>query len=379
MLDPGFTTPEMSEALASSKRLLAMVAFEVALAETEASAGVIPESAASEIAEACRAWSPDLASLESAWSAGTPIIALTTAIKERMSTDAAQWVHYGATTQDVVDTATMLLAREALGVLRGDAVGAARLLSALSETNRAQPMIGRTFLQHARPTTFGMRSALWLNQLVAAIEQLDHARSSLPVQFGGPVGHTGLLGSSGPTVAEDLGRRLGLRAPTVSWPTDRSPVITVVQTVEQVVRACSKVASDLARLASTEISEVKLRSGASSSMPEKQNPLDALHCLAAANACLGLAGAVARGGYELERGLGGWQAEWFLTQLVFHTAGAAVAALRATLENLEVDTERMTAAAGQIEGSTLEATSAWIDRVQARFGKLDPDQLTLAN
>ncbi|MDP9144718.1 MAG: lyase family protein, partial [Actinomycetota bacterium] len=218
MLDPGFTTAEMAAVFSASNRVDALLEFEAALALAMADVGVAPRDAAEAVAEACRASIPDPdVILAATWTEGSPLIPLTNEIRSRLSKADGEWVHQGATTQDAVDTAAMLQAREALDILDTRLTAVARLVASMVIEFREQPQIGRTFLQHARPTTFGLRAASWLDPTVRHISALRRARGELVVQLGGPVGNLARYDDRGVEMMGALAARLGLETPTLPW------------------------------------------------------------------------------------------------------------------------------------------------------------------
>ena len=365
--DPGFSTTEMTEVFDPDHRVKALLAFEAALAATEAEVGLIPAAAASEIARACEDFSGDSVSIiASTWENGTPLISLLDGIKEQLTDESARWVHHGATTQDAVDTASMLQVKAGLAALDRRVSTVAGQLAELADVHRTTPMMARTFLQAARPTTFGMRVAQWLEPLVRGLIELRRVATSLPVQLGGPVGNLGSLGSAGPELVESLASKLGLVAPLVPWHTERSHVVAPIAVAEAVAVVMGKIGTDLALLAESEVSEVSMRGGGSSSMAEKRNPIDAIRAVAASAACLAAGAALRTGrGHELERGIGGWHLEWWAVPLVFQAAAASVEAIETALGSLEVDSERMRSRAEEIDAATLAVASALVAKVLA--------------
>jgi 3-carboxy-cis,cis-muconate cycloisomerase len=344
--DPGFSTEELTDLYSPESTVTALLAFEASLALALADAGLAPRAEAEATAEACGSGVEDpLAILASTWETGTPILAL------RDDIGGGEWFHYGATTQDAVDTAQMIQARSALSILDAHLVGIVTRLRDLTNEHRHQPQMGRTFLQDARPTTFGFRTASWLDAVAGHVVELRHQQSLLPVQLGGPVGTGDAYGDKGSEVVDALATRLGLRAPDISWHSDRSGVLALAQGVERMTRTLARIGNDIALLASSSIAEVKVRSGGSSSMPEKQNPLDAIRAVAAATACGGATAMVTTAPTaQLDRGIGGWHVEWLALPLVFQTAGAAAEAMESCLDSMEVDTARM--------GAGLEAATS---------------------
>ncbi len=320
------------------------------------------------MAEACRVpvTDPD-AVLAATWSNGTPMAPLLEEIRGRLSEEHAKWVHYGTTTQDVLDTATMLQAGEALELLDSALVSLAGHMAGLVREHRDQPQMGRTFLQHARPTTFGMTVAGWLEPTLRHLSELRQARSGLVVQLGGPVGNLAAYGEKGAAVADALAARLGLDAPALPWHSDRSRVAALAAPLERCARTMARVGLDIALLGSSDIAEITVRPGRSSSMGEKRNPIDSVRAIAAAE--LATAGAVMITGArlsELDRGIGGWHAEWVGLPLVFQATAATVEAMTDCLGSVEVDGGRMSALVTEV----VSIDQGLIDGVLAEFERV---------
>lgn len=322
--------------------LQAMLDFEAALARAHAAAGRIPEHHAARIAGACDAGAFDLAELaaETARHA-TPVVGLVAGLRARVDPAAAADVHLGATSQDVLDTATMLITRRALGPLLADAGGAARAAAALARAHRATPMAGRTLLQQALPVSFGLVAAGWCSGIAGAAGRLARvADRELAVQAGGPVGSAGL------EVAAALAADLGLAEPALPWPANRLRPVTVAGALGVLAGAMGKVARDVTLLAAPELGEVREGTepgrGASSAMAHKRNPVAAVSVLACTRRVPGLvATMLAAMESEHQRAAGAWQAEWgTLRELLGLTASAAAWA-RELLEHVEADPERM--------------------------------------
>ena len=371
---PGFSTAEMDGIWAAPNMVAAMLEFEAALALALADAGLAPNTEAEAVAAACRQPVEDPeAILATTWETGTPLIALVDVVTARLETDSErQWVHHGATSQDAIDTALMLNARAALGVLEVSLLRISRLLHALIGAYRSQPEMGRTFLQHARPTTFGRRAAGWLEPTLRHVQRLRQARSQLAFQLGGPVGSLTDYGPAAPQVVRALAERLDLQAPTLPWHTDRSRIWALVEAVEGPVRATSKIAMDLALLAQSDIEEIRVRSGGSSSMSGKRNPIDPIRALATAEACRGAAAMITGARpHELDRGLGSWHVEWYALPILFQTASAVFEAVGDSLETMEVDGDVMAARVPVDSEERLQsATAAQIDSVIDLFDEV---------
>jgi 3-carboxy-cis,cis-muconate cycloisomerase len=318
--------------------LQGMLDFEAALARVQA-----PPAAAEAIAAICRAEDYDVAALDAAAAAtGTPVVPLLDAMRARLPEDAREHLHRGATSQDVVDTAAMLVAHRALGPLLDDLRGAAELCAALAREHRDTVMAARTLLQQALPMTFGLKSAGWMTAIDDAVARLETVRRErLAVQLGGPAG------TADPALLLAMARELGLAEPVLPWHTARGRVVELAGALGEAAGTVAKPARDVVLLAQTEVAEVReggdeAGRGASSSMPHKRNPIAAITALAAARQAPGLvATLLASMEAEHERAAGAWHAEWAPLRALLRTTAAAAGALRDCLARLEVDPARM--------------------------------------
>jgi 3-carboxy-cis,cis-muconate cycloisomerase len=329
--------------------LQAMLDVEAALARAQAAAGVVDAAHAERIAAACDAGRYDLDALgaEAADSA-TPVIALVRALRAQVGGDAAGDVHRGATSQDVVDSAAMLVAWRATEPLLDDLGAAADAAARLADEHRATPMAGRTLLQQAVPITFGLKAAGWLVALDEAAARLRAVRDTrLAAQLGGAAGTLAALGDAGPDVLARFARELGLAEPVLPWHTDRTRIAELAGALAGACGVAAKIARDVTLLAQTEVGEVReggADRGGSSAMPHKRNPVAAVSALAAARQAPGLAATLlAAMEQEHERAAGAWQAEWRALSDLLRATGSAAAWLRDVLERLEVDPARMRA------------------------------------
>jgi 3-carboxy-cis,cis-muconate cycloisomerase len=345
--------------------LQAMLDVEAAHARACATAGPVPPAAADAIAAAATPARFDLAALaaETARHA-TPVIGLVAALREAAGADAAPFVHRGLTSQDVVDTALMLVARRALGPLLDDAREAAGAAALLASAHRGTAMLGRTLLQPAQPTTFGLKAAGWMTGLDAARAELARVRDeALAVQLGGAVGDRAALAAwaggarAAAAIAEAVAVDLGLADPVLPWHGDRSRPATLATALGVLAGAAAKPARDVTLLAQGEVAEVREGDdgagarGGSSAMAHKRNPVSAVSALACAARVPGLVATMlsAMAG-EHERAAGAWQAEWETQRALLAATGSAVAWARDLLERLEVDAERMAANLGSVLG-----------------------------
>ena len=327
--------------------LQAMLDFEAALARASARAGVIAPEDAEAIAGVCRAERFDAAELgAAAASTGNPAAPLAAALARAVPEPARAHVHRGATSQDVLDTAAMLVARRALEPLLADLAGAAAAAALLAVEHRDTPMAGRTLLQHAVPTTFGLKAAGWLVALDEARDGLARVgREVLAVQLGGAAGTLASLDGRGPEVLAELARELGLVEPVLPWHTDRTRIAALGGALATACGVAAKVARELVLLAQTEVGEAVDDSperGGSSTMPHKRNPVAAVAAAGCAAQAPGLqAILLAAMAHEHERAAGAWHAEWRPLRDLLLATGSAAAWLRDALEHLRVDPERM--------------------------------------
>jgi 3-carboxy-cis,cis-muconate cycloisomerase len=336
------------EEVADRAWLTAMLDVEAALARAQARAGLIPTEDAEAIAAACRPDAFDLAAIgRDAAQSGTPVVPLVRALTEAVGGAAAAHVHAGATSQDVMDTAAMLVARRALEPLLEDLAGAADAAAGLAAAHRGTPIAGRTLLQQAAPTTFGAKAAGWLAGLDAAASRLAQVRSAvLAVQLGGAVGTLASLQDRGVEVLGVFAAELALAEPAVPWHTDRTRIAELAGALGVAAGAAGKPARDVTLLAQTEVAEVREEGtgGGSSTLPQKRNPVAAVCAVACALRAPALVGALhATMVQEHERAAGAWHAEWRSLSDLLSTVGSAAAWLRESLEHLEVDPARMRA------------------------------------
>lgn len=327
--------------------LRALLDTEAALARAGATAGVVPQEAASVITAAC-AGDFDAAALgRDAAASGNPVVPLVRALEAACGPAAGPWVHRGATSQDVLDTAMVLVARRAVAALLLDLEGAAEAAAVLASRHRDDPVAGRTLLQQALPTTFGLKAAGWLVALDGAADRLAAVSRSLPVQLGGAVGTLSALDGAGLAVLEAFAAELDLAVPVLAWHTLRLPVADLAGALGTAAGVVAKVALDLVLLAQTEVGEVAegvAGRGGSSTMPHKRNPVAAVSARAGALRAPGLvAGLYAGMAQEHERAAGAWHAEWQALSDLLRCTASAAAWLRDSLESLEVDADRMRA------------------------------------
>ena len=338
----------MGAAVSDRAWLEAMLEVETTLASVEGQLGLIPAAAGSEINAHGDADAFDIPALgAAAVKSANPVIPLIEALRSAVHKEAAPYVHFGATSQDVLDSAMMLVARDAMAVLIDDLRQAAGFAATLAERHRTTVMAARTLMQQASITSFGLKAARWLSAIDVAREELEWVRKKdLAVQLGGAVGTLSAFRGRGVELMEGVASQLGLNTPPLPWHTDRTPILKIAMAVALASGTAGKIALDVVLLAQTEVGEAHERPsvgrGGSSAIPQKQNPVDAVEILAAVrgvNAQVGLLiGSLEQ---EHERAAGAWQAEWpAITDLLLQ-AGGATSRLAGMLGSLEIDAERM--------------------------------------
>lgn len=340
-----------------------MLDVEAALARALASAEVIPADALAPIESACRAELIDGDALtRAAARAGNlaiPLVKQLTAAVAEHAPEAAKYVHWGATSQDIIDTGMVLQLRDALDVIEAQLTSLNDVLAGLAQRYRTTPMVGRTWLQQALPITLGMKFAQWLDTLErhrARVQQLR--RSALALQFGGAAGTLASLGERADAVAQTLARELALPLPALPWHTQRDRVAEIATTLGLITGTLGKIARDVSLQMQTEIGELAEPSGAgkggSSTMPHKRNPVGCAAVLTSAVRVPGLVATVlAAMVQEHERALGGWQAEWDALPEIARLCGGALAHVEEMARGLEVDIARLAANLGSTNGLIL--------------------------
>jgi 3-carboxy-cis,cis-muconate cycloisomerase len=329
--------------------LQAMLDTEAALARALEQAGMAAPGAGAAVTAAARAEAFDAAALgQQAELTGNPVPALVRALTRILPPGPAGAVHQGATSQDIIDTAAMVLARQSLGVISDDLAAAAGAAARLAAAHRDTIMIGRTLLQQAVPVTFGLVAAGWLAGLDEAAAALDRvAASRLAVQFGGAAGTLSALGDRGPEVAALLAAELGLQTPTVPWHTDRLRITEIAGACAGAAGVLGKIARDVTLLAQSEVGEVSEAGGpggrgGSSAMPHKRNPVASIAVLGCTRQVPGLLAILAAAAeQEHQRAAGAWHAEWEPLADLLRLTGSAASWAADLLAGLEPDPGRM--------------------------------------
>jgi 3-carboxy-cis,cis-muconate cycloisomerase len=345
-----FTTPEMRGVFSDAARTGYYLKVEAALARVQARLGIIPEEAAREIERQCRIEKIDLARLKTQTERiGYPILGVVQQIVELCADGLGEWCHWGATTQDITDTAAILQIRDALELVEREIEAIARALADLSRRYRDTPMAGRSNLQQAVPLTFGFKTAALLAAMQRHRERLAQMRPRVLVgEFGGAVGTLASLGADGLKVQAALMDELALGHPEIAWHTVRDRIGEVACFLGIVTGTLGKISMDVKLLMQTEVAEVyepfHAARGSSSTMPQKRNPISCLYihatvALVRQHVAALLEAAVA----DHERSTGPWEIEWISLPEIFLLTAGALAQTRLLVCGLEVDVDRMRA------------------------------------
>lgn len=344
----GFGTAQMRQAFADPARLSGWLQAEVALAGAQAALGLIPAEAAAEIARVARVDSLDLVAMKAEYDrSGVAIVPLVKHLGALCSPQTRRWVHWGATTQDILDTGFTLQIRDALALIEAEWDAVIRALATLAETHRATVMAGRSFQQHAVPVTFGYKAAVWLDEALRHRSRLPALRERLlVVQFGGAVGTLATLGEHGLAVREGIARALDLGTPDITWHTARDRWAELVMWLAMSGALLGKIATEVALLMRSEVDELREPAlpgrGGSSTMPQKRNPVASPQIIALARRLRDLPGGqIDAMMQEHERGTGAMPIEWAVLPEAFLLLSGALAQSRPLLEGLEVNTGRM--------------------------------------
>ena len=353
MSDTLFTSDAMRAVFCDVARVSRMLEFEAALAQAEAGVGVIPQSAADAIAAQCNVERFDVTGIASAaWSAGNLAIPLVAALTRNVAAanpEAKGYVHWGATSQDVIDTGLVLQLRDALTLIDADLAHLAHSLASHARRHARTVLAGRTWLMHALPVTLGVKLAAIVSALDRHRDRLGRARKhDLVLQFGGAAGTLASLYDKGLAIAQVLGQRLALDVPDIPWHTERDRLCNIASTLGMLAATLGKLARDLSLLGQTEVGEAFEPAapgrGGSSTMPQKRNPVGAAIAIAAAVRVPGLVATMLSAAVqEHERGLGNWPAEWETLPQIAMLTGGALRAVVEVVDGIEIDAARMRA------------------------------------
>ena len=348
LLSPIFTSSAVSDIFSDRAILQAMLDFEAALAEAEAEAGVIPATAVAPIKAACDVTLFDVgASGKEAALVGIIAIPLVKALTGKVNERARGYVHWGATSQDVLDNAYSLLASRAFVAIRTELVLTMTATITLAEKHRETIMPGRTLMQQALPITFGFKAAVWLSGLTGAAARLRHvAENSLALQFGGAAGTLAALGDNGAKVRAAIAEKLKLKEAPIAWHAERGRMFDIAAALAALSGACAKIAGDVLLMMQSEVAEAfepaAPGKGGSSAMPHKRNPVGSIAIRANHLRIAGMMATMTLAlEQEHERGAGAWAAEWETMRELFVLSAGSIERLREILSGLEVDPARM--------------------------------------
>lgn len=345
---PLFADRGIVEILSDQQHLNAMVDVEVALALVQAELGIIPHSAAATIEQTAKGFKADLEQLrEGTRQSGVPVVNLVAQLRRAVGAEAAQYLHYGATSQDILDTARVIQIRSALGYLESQLNQLVQELSILADRHRNTVMAARTRSQQALPTTFGLKVAGWVMPLVRDRERLFELKPRvLALQFGGAVGSLAALAGRGVEIMEALARHLGLSAPAMSWHTQRDNMAEFAGWLSLVSGSLGKIGQDIISLSQSEIAEVAENkdrgAGVSSTLPQKSNPISSEMLVTAARMNTALLTNMHHALIaEHERATHSWQLEWNALPQMACGTGTALTQAVSLVQNLFVDHIRM--------------------------------------
>ena len=348
LFDSIYLSDEMSEIFSEKAQVQAWLDVEAALARAQSAVGLIPVQAAKRITEAASVTNIDLSALRRATAAlGWPILPLVRHLAGLFDDETAGYIHWGATTQDIMDTALILQFRRAFNAVDRDLTTIQQTLISLADRYRSVLMPGRTHGQHALPLTFGFKVSVWLDEVTRGRKRLAEAYPRIFVlQFGGAVGTLASLGSQGLAVRSALAAELGLMEPSISWHVSRERLAETYWLAASIATTADRIAQEVSLLMKTEVGELAEPAvqgrGGSSTMPQKRNPVTCelvATCAAAARreVMAGLDSML----HDHERGMGAAHQEWYLTPWGIPRAGTAVSHLNSILKDLIINTERM--------------------------------------
>lgn len=342
-----FGTPQMRAVFSDDASIAAHVRAEVALALAQGRLGVIPEAAAKEIAARAPGVAIDRAALKrDAENVGYPILGLVRQLSVALG-EAGRYVHWGATTQDIVDTAVVLQLRDALAIVGRDLAAVDAALAALAAKYRDTPMAGRTHLQQALPITFGYKAAVWLSMIRRHAQRLDELKPRVLVaQLGGAAGTLASMGEKGLEVRREFARELGLAEPVITWHVARDGMAEAVGLLGLITGSLGKIGFDVMLLMATELAEAfepfESHRGGSSTMPQKRNPISSEILVANAKAVRQHAGLMLDAMVQdFERATGPWHAEWIALPEAFILTAGSLHQAAFMLGGLTVDAARM--------------------------------------
>ena len=390
IFSPLFGDPELAALFSDEAYVRQLLTVEAALGVVEGRLGIIPEKAAQKIAAATAVFQLDYPQMQTAIEkAGVPVSELVRQLRAQVGDEAADYVHWGATTQDIMDTAVILQTRTALTLLKNRLDPLIENLAQLADRHRHTLMAGRTHSQQALPISFGLKVANWLAPLLRHRQRLAELEPRLlVVQFGGAVGTLAALGDGGTAVQQALAQELHLGLPPIPWHTQRDNLAELASWLSLVSGSLAKMAQDIILLAQTEIGELRETDdparGGSSTMPQKSNPMISESIIAAARTNASLLGNMHQAMIqEHERGTHGWQMEWLTLPQMFALTGGTLTKALFLSQNLVINKPRMQANVAASQGLMLAeaitfALADTIGRTKAKILVGEACQIALA-
>ena len=343
-----YSSEEMRSVFCDEGLFDSWLKVEVALAKVQAKLGLIPDSAALAIKSAAKLENLDIPKLKEDYrKIGFPILPVLKQLSEACDTEVSKYLHWGATTQDIIDTGLVLQMRDGIKIILADLGEIISSLADLTKKHRNTVMVGRTFQQHAAPITFGYKTAVWLDELLRHRNRIESiSKSSLRCQFGGAVGTLATLGNDGISVLEELSSELGLVTPLISWHTARDNFAEVIFSVSMVVASLSKIANEVAILMRTEVDELREPfspgRGGSTTMPQKRNPISCPIIMAIGTRMREFTGIqLAAMVQEHERSVDGQSLEWLIIPDVFLLASGSLKHSKEMIDGIFVNEEQM--------------------------------------
>lgn len=343
-----YTNPLMQEIFSEEFKFQSWLNIEASLAKVQSELGLIPKEASKNISKMAKVKNLDLCKMKEQYKeTGFPILPLIKQLTSLCDNESAKWVHWGATTQDIIDTGTVIQMKSGLSILEADLVKIANSILDLSEKHRNTVMAGRTFKQHASPITFGFKAAIWLDEICRHLERLKHIKkNALLCSYGGAVGNLAALGDDGIEVVNKLADDLGLEHSSISWHTSRDGWTELIFWLAMTSASLSKIANEISTLMSTEVNEVrepyKKGRGASSAMPQKRNPISCPIIISNANRLKDLLSSqLSAMNQDHERALAGQSLEWLIIPDAFLLASGVFMHSKEILTDLDVDSNNM--------------------------------------
>lgn len=382
-LGSSFSNEKMHEVFSDLGRFQSWLDVEVALAKVQGQLGIIPNSASEEISKIGKLENLDIVKMKEQYIAvGFPILPFVKQLQALCDSESAKWVHWGATTQDVIDTGMVLQIKSAIDILESDLIAISKSIYELTEQHKHTVMPGRTFKQHAAPITFGFKAAVWLDEVLRHLERLKSIKANtLTCSYGGAVGNLAALDDKGIEVLDSLAVELELHTPSITWHSARDSFTELVFWLSLSSATLSKIASEITTLMSSEINEVREPyqegRGASSAMPQKRNPISCPIVIANATRLKELSSSqMAAMNQDHERALAGQSLEWLVIPDAFLLASGVFMRMKEVLSDLVVDETNMQRNLGL--GNGLIMSEAVMTGLAKKIGRVDAHKLVTA-